>query len=189
MRQNCGVEVTNIVQKYADIPTALTSSKKPLQASIVIGSFGSSKALKADAFSFTITASTASPTAAAPVAARYSALPEIHHIFRDDPRSPPKILSLVFTAAVLAALPGLFITWIGLGANLSHLGKAFGSAPISHTLFFSSILGIEFAFWQYYTHWRLYTVLPVAGVAGLVAIVSGSRALSEVQQRRLNGER
>lgn len=178
-----------IHQKYADIPTALTSSKTPLHASIVIGSFGTSKAIKANAFDFTISGATTSSTPSSGVAPRYSALPEIHHIFRDDPKSPPKILSLVFTLAVLATFPVLLLTWAGLGANLKHFGKAFGSAPISHGLFYGSIVAIEFAFWQYYTNWRLYTLLPVAGVAGLVAVVSGSRALTEVQQRRLNGER
>jgi oligosaccharyltransferase complex subunit delta (ribophorin II) len=153
----------------------------------VIGSFGTSKALKSTAFEFSISAQT---TTSAPASVpRYSAQPEIHHIFRDDPRSPPKILSLAFTLAVVAALPGLLITWIGLGANLNHFGKAFGAAPISHTLFLGSIVGMEFAFWQYYTNWQLFTLLPVAGVVGIVAYVSGSRALTEVQERRLKGER
>ena len=34
---------------------------------------------------------------------RYAADEEIHHIFREEPRSPPKVISLVFAAAVLAA--------------------------------------------------------------------------------------
>jgi oligosaccharyltransferase complex subunit delta (ribophorin II) len=32
-------------------------------------------------------------------------------------------------------------------------------------------------------------MLPVAGIVGLVAFVSGSKALSEVQARRMAGER
>ena len=38
---------------------------------------------------------------------RYGKLPEIHHIFKSDPTSPPKIITIVFTAAVMAALPVL----------------------------------------------------------------------------------
>lgn len=76
-----------------------------------------------------------------------------------------------------------------LGANLNHLSKALGAAPISHTLFFGSIVAMEAVFFLYYTSWTLFQTLPVAGVVGLVAFLSGSRALSEVQERRLAGQR
>lgn len=76
-----------------------------------------------------------------------------------------------------------------LGANLAHLNKAMGSAPIPHALFFGSIVAMEGIFFLYYTHWTLFQVLPAASVLGAVAFVSGSRALSEVQERRLAGLR
>jgi oligosaccharyltransferase complex subunit delta (ribophorin II) len=167
------------------VPTALLS--QPLKASIVIGSFGSSKPLKSQLFSVTVANESSNKTPEP--AARYGQLPEIHHIFRDDAKSPPKILSLVFTFAVLACLPAVLVAWAVLGGNLNHLPKALGAAPISHTLFFGSIVGMEGVFYMYYTTWRLFTVLPVAGLVALVAFVSGSRALTEVQERRLKGER
>jgi oligosaccharyltransferase complex subunit delta (ribophorin II) len=120
---------------------------------------------------------------------RYAADEEIHHIFRDDPRSPPKIISLVFAAAVVAALPVLLGVWASLGANASHLSKALGNAPISHALFYGSILSMEGIFFMYYTSWNLFQTLPAAAVAGVVAFISGSRALTEVQERRLAGLR
>jgi len=76
-----------------------------------------------------------------------------------------------------------------LGANLSHFGKATSAAPISHALFFSSILSMEGIFFLYYYKWNLFQTLPVAGVVSLIAFLSGSKALSEVQSRRLAGER
>lgn len=76
-----------------------------------------------------------------------------------------------------------------LGANLNHLSKALSAAPISHSLFFGSIVAMEGVFFLYYTSWTLFQILPVAGVVGLVAFLSGSRALSEVQERRLAGQR
>ena len=79
--------------------------------------------------------------------------------------------------------------WTYLGANLSHLGKATAAAPISHTLFFGSIISLEGIFFLYYYSWNLFQTLPVAGIFGLVAFLSGSKALSEVQSRRLAGER
>jgi oligosaccharyltransferase complex subunit delta (ribophorin II) len=48
---------------------------------------------------------------------------------------------------------------------------------------------MEGLYFLYYYSWTLFEMLPVAGVIGLVAFVSGSKALSEVQSRRLAGKR
>jgi oligosaccharyltransferase complex subunit delta (ribophorin II) len=120
---------------------------------------------------------------------RYGKLSEIHHIFRSDPKSSPTILSSVFTLAILACLPVLVGTWLFLGANFSHVSKAMNAAPISHTLFFGSIVAMEFIFFLYYSSWTLFQILPPAGLVGTVAFLSGSKALGEVQQRRLAGLR
>jgi len=90
---------------------------------------------------------------------------------------------------VLAALPALFGGWVYLGGNLDHLSKAYGVSPVAHGLFLGSIVAMEGVFLMYYVSWNLFQTLPVAAVVGLVAFVSGSRALTEVQERRLAGER
>jgi len=48
---------------------------------------------------------------------------------------------------------------------------------------------MEGIFFLYYYSWSLFATLPVAGVVGLVAFLSGSKALGEVQGRRLAGDR
>lgn len=48
---------------------------------------------------------------------------------------------------------------------------------------------MEGVFFAYYIGWNLFQTLPVAGVVGIVAFVSGGRALTEVQERRVKGER
>jgi len=48
---------------------------------------------------------------------------------------------------------------------------------------------MEYVFFLYYSSWNLFTVLPVAGVVAAVTFLSGSKALGEVQARRLAGER
>lgn len=63
------------------------------------------------------------------------------------------------------------------------------SAPVSHAVFFGSIVAMEGVFFLYYSAWNLFQTLPVAGVVGVVAFLSGTRALGEVQRRRLAGER
>ena len=60
---------------------------------------------------------------------------------------------------------------------------------MSHAAFFGSIIAMEFVFFLYYTTWNLFQALPVIGAVGLVTIVSGTKALGEVQSRRLRGER
>jgi len=48
---------------------------------------------------------------------------------------------------------------------------------------------MEFVFFLYYTTWNLFQVLPVIGLVGTVTVLSGTKALGEVQSRRLAGER
>jgi oligosaccharyltransferase complex subunit delta (ribophorin II) len=79
--------------------------------------------------------------------------------------------------------------WATLGGNLKHLSKAIGAAPLSHATFFGSIVAMEFVFFMYYTTWNLFQVLPLIGAVGAVTVFSGTKALGEVQSRRLAGER
>jgi oligosaccharyltransferase complex subunit delta (ribophorin II) len=174
---------------HKDLPHQFLTSSKPIRASIVIGSFGSSTPYKAKVFNINVSRDPNTPLAVPEKPLRYGVDKEIHHIFRADPQSPPKIITLVFAAAVAGALPVLFGVWAALGANASHLGKALSSAPVSHALFYGSILAMEGIFFLYYTSWNLFQTLPAATVVGVVAFLSGSRALSEVQERRLAGLR
>ena len=79
--------------------------------------------------------------------------------------------------------------WLSLGANTAHLSKAMGAAPVSHAVFFGSIVAMEGVFFLYYSSWNLFQTLPVIGVVGTTAFLSGSKALGEVRSRRLAGER
>jgi dolichyl-diphosphooligosaccharide---protein glycosyltransferase subunit 2 (ribophorin II) len=48
---------------------------------------------------------------------------------------------------------------------------------------------MEGVFFLYYSTWNLFQMLPVAGIISLITILSGTKALGEVQSRRLAGER
>jgi oligosaccharyltransferase complex subunit delta (ribophorin II) len=48
---------------------------------------------------------------------------------------------------------------------------------------------MEGVFFLYYSAWNLFQTLPVMGVVAVVAFFSGTKALGEVQGRRLAGER
>ena len=73
---------------------------------------------------------------------------------------------------------------------MAHLPAALGKAPLSHLVFFGSLVLMEAAFLLYYHgSWNLFQVLPVIGAVAGAAFLSGPRALGEVQSRRLAGER
>jgi oligosaccharyltransferase complex subunit delta (ribophorin II) len=166
----------------------LIASQSPLQASIVLGSFGSSTPLKSHVFQLDLKRDPAAPLEIGKPT-RYGKLPEIHHIFRPDPKSPPVLLTIIFGLAVFASLPILLGTWLTVGANLSHVTTAFSKAPVAHSIFFGSILAMEGVFLMYYLSWNLFQTLPAAVAVGFVAFLSGTRALTEVQERRLAGQR
>ncbi|KAK4204040.1 Dolichyl-diphosphooligosaccharide--protein glycosyltransferase subunit Swp1 [Triangularia verruculosa] len=182
-----GKAVTSITHK--DLPVQFLITDEPLEASIVLGSFGSSKALDAPVFDVKLQKDPNVPLPSYEKPVRYGKKEEIHHIFRADPQSPPKVISIVFALAVLATIPVLFISWAFLGANLNHLSKAIGAAPVSHATFFGSLLAMEGVFFLYYTTWNLFQALPVIGAVAVVTVLSGTKALGEVQSRRLAGER
>jgi len=182
-----GKAAVQIAQK--DLPVQLRIATKPLKASVVLASFGSAQGLNTPVFEIKIEQDAAVPPPTYEQPLRYGKKPEISHIFRADPKSPPKVVSLVFGLAVLATLPALLISWVALGGNINHLPKALGAAPVSHAAFFGSIVAVEFVFFMYYTSWNLFQVLPVMGAVGVVTVLSGTKALGEVQRRRLAGER
>ncbi|KAL4804265.1 Oligosaccharyltransferase subunit Ribophorin II-domain-containing protein [Aspergillus unguis] len=173
---------------WKDLPTQFISTTEPLDANILIGSFGSSEAYNKRAFKLSLARNPDEPVPTYEVS-RYGQLPEIHHIFKSDPQSPPVVITLAFIAAVLGAFPVLGGVWLYLGANINHLPTAIKSAPVPHAVFLGSLLAIEGIFFLYYTSWTLFQILPAVAAAGTVAFISGSRALGEVQGRRLAGLR
>ena len=90
---------------------------------------------------------------------------------------------------MLGALGALVITWLALGGNFNHLPKALQASPLGHLLYFGSIVSMQGVFFLYYYGWNLFQTLPVAVVVGAVLLFSGSRALTEVQERRLTAQR
>ncbi|KIN02300.1 hypothetical protein OIDMADRAFT_18912 [Oidiodendron maius Zn] len=185
--KDTGKAKVDVTQK--DLPVQLLSSEENLQATLLLASFGASKPYGSHVFDIDVKHDPNLPKPKYEKPLRYGKLEEIHHIFRADPKSGPMIISIFFALAVLATVPALLGTWIFLGANVTHLTDALSAAPLSHGLFFGSIVLMEGIFFLYYYNWTLFQVLPVAGVVGLVAFLSGSKALSEVQTRRLAGKR
>lgn len=108
------------MQVQNDLPTQFLTSSGPLSASLVIASFGSSQPYYSHAFDISLQLDATSPTASQDKPLRYGKLPEIHHTFKSEPKSPPKIITLIFTAAVIITFPLLAVTVSSLGSFLGH---------------------------------------------------------------------
>ncbi|KAL4729189.1 hypothetical protein ACLX1H_003600 [Fusarium chlamydosporum] len=170
---------------HKDLPVQFILSDEPLKANLVLGSFSSSSPLISPIFNIEIHHVPNAPRPQYEPPMRYGPRAEIHHIFKVGDSSPPTIISLVFVLAIVATFPALLIGWYTLGGNLDHLPKALGAAPISHALFVGSIIAIEGSLFLYYVKWNLFQLLPVFSGLSIVAFLSGVKALSEVQGRRL----
>ncbi|KAI0193510.1 Oligosaccharyltransferase subunit Ribophorin II-domain-containing protein [Astrocystis sublimbata] len=175
--------------KFTDLPLQLATSTAPLKASVVLASFGSSAGLNKPVFSVSIS----NDPNAAPLVyekpLRYGKREAISHVFRADPKNPPKVISAFFALAVLATVPALGLGWLALGANVNHLQRALRDAPVAHGVFFGSLVALEGVFYLYYASWNLFQLLPAVGIFGTATFLSGAKALGEVRGRRLAGER
>lgn len=101
---------------HKDLPAHLLSADK-LSLSIALGSFGSTAGSIVEVGTVQPTLDTAAKALLEKQKAKdlgegaivYKPKDEIRHTFKVDPKNPPVIITLVFTAAVLASLLGLFV--------------------------------------------------------------------------------
>jgi hypothetical protein len=98
-----------VSQTQKDLPVQFLRTSHPVDAEIVIGSFGTSKAYRNVAFQLSIDRDPNVPIPSSEVE-RYGKLPEIHHIFKTDPRSPPLLVTVSFLLMVLVSFPILLAT-------------------------------------------------------------------------------
>lgn len=73
----------------------------------MLGSFGQSEGYGKMLFRLEVESDPNAPPVPATKPERYGKKEVINHIFKADAQSPPKIVSMVFTLAVLATLPVL----------------------------------------------------------------------------------
>lgn len=95
---------------HKDLPSQFQRANTTLQADLVIASFGSSAGYKSEAFSMQTLNEGGASKALLEKPLRYGKLPEIHHIFRSDPKSGNVLISAVFAMAAMSTLPVLIGT-------------------------------------------------------------------------------
>jgi oligosaccharyltransferase complex subunit delta (ribophorin II) len=92
-------------QSQRDLPVQFLYSSQPLQATILLASFGSSQPFSNHVFNLDVMVDANIPKPKYEKPLRYGKLPEIHHIFKPDPKSGPIVISVFFVGAVLATVP------------------------------------------------------------------------------------
>jgi oligosaccharyltransferase complex subunit delta (ribophorin II) len=72
---------------------------------LVIASFGSSAPFSNNVFNLDVKVDPNVPKPKYEKPLRYGKLPEIHHIFKSDPKSGPIIISMFFVGSILTTVP------------------------------------------------------------------------------------
>jgi oligosaccharyltransferase complex subunit delta (ribophorin II) len=111
---------------------------------------------------------------------KFSVQPEIHHIFRKPEPRPPRIITVVFTALVVAPVLLLLILWLYLGANLSGLIQS-GLPGILFSVGLGAILCLLFVFWL---SLNMFTTLKLLAAVGAFTFVAGQRMLRNIAEKK-----
>ena len=99
---------------------------------------------------------------------RYEMKPEIVHRFREPEKRPPVLVSFAFTAAVLAPVPILLLSWYLIGLNLSRFRFSLSA------LLFHGSLGLIFALYTlFYIRLNMFVTMKCLSGVLVIAFLSG----------------
>ncbi|KAG6811844.1 hypothetical protein H0H92_005576 [Tricholoma furcatifolium] len=152
------------------------TSDAPLKVTLLIGSPIHSP-LRVDLFDLVVPAS--QPPPVHPDEATFHLLPELHHTFRPDAKLPPRPISLLFSAVVLAPWVVLLGLWSQITIRVPNL-----SSP-SVFPFIATLGAFEGLLVWYWVDLKLGQVLSYGAVLGLVTVLAGKQALSKIGESRL----
>ncbi|KAL4210029.1 Dolichyl-diphosphooligosaccharide--protein glycosyltransferase subunit Swp1 [Rhizopus microsporus] len=114
--------------------------------------------------------------------------PEIHHVFRPNEKMPPVLFSQLFSLIVLSPWLILIFGWLSLGYTPAKVMSDFASFNRSSIYilgFIGSLVAIEYLFYLYWTKLNLMEMLPYFGGLCVITFITGQRALSSIQQKRI----
>lgn len=104
----------------------------------------------------------------------YAPKPEIHHIFRESEKRPPVVVSTVFTAACIAPLFFLIVSWLRTGLNLSNMRFA----P-KNLIFHSGLIAIFLLYYFFWLQLNMFTTLRYLALLGSITFIAGNKVLAQ----------
>ncbi|KAK9468881.1 hypothetical protein V1512DRAFT_289375 [Lipomyces arxii] len=162
---------------YRTIPTALLGPNKPLIVHLLIGSFGSEPARK-----YLVGKIRPAFTGVAPPGPiRFGPKPEIFHIFGASPKFVSTYIATGFSAVVICLGVALIASWAYIGINLPK----YNSLNLYCLTFVILLFAIEKAYFEYYARDPIFKLLGGLLVAAPITFYCGSRAMRDLQRRRL----
>lgn len=108
--------------------------------------------------------------------------PEIHHQFREDPKTVNPLIPLVFIGGATALFFGLVVAWgTMIGSDLFGTFNQVSGCKVVYNLgFLISLVGFEFTFIRYYLGATIFVTLFYAFVLGGPSIYFGSRVFRDL---------
>ncbi|RDB30026.1 Dolichyl-diphosphooligosaccharide--protein glycosyltransferase subunit 2 [Hypsizygus marmoreus] len=152
------------------------TTDSPLKVTLLIGSPLHSP-LAVSLFDLIVPAS--QPPPVHPDEASFHLLPEIHHTFRPAQKLPPKAISAIFSAVVLAPWVILLGLWAQVAPRVPNL---FSPSIFPFILTLGAFEGLLVWYW---VDLKLPQVLAYGAVLGLVTLFTGKQALSKIGDRRV----
>ncbi|KAF8190448.1 oligosaccharyl transferase delta subunit [Pholiota molesta] len=153
-----------------------TPNSDPLKVSLIIGS-SQHDPLSIELFDLVLPRSQPAPQH--PLEATYHPLPEIQHTFRPENKLPPRFISAVSAAVVLAPWAILLGLWSQVAPRPAHL-----LSP-SILLFILSLGAFEGLLFWYWVDLKLGDVLLYGAILTIPTVFAGKQALSSIGSKRL----
>lgn len=112
---------------------------------------------------------------------RLGAQPEIHHIFKEDPKTVNPVVPIAFSAVAIALFIGLLGAWVSLVGN--SLFVANQAIPFKGG-FLTTLALFEFTFFRYYLSATIFTTIFSVAALTAPALIFGARALKALTKQR-----
>lgn len=113
---------------------------------------------------------------------RLGALPEIHHLFKEDPKTVNPIVPVLFSGFAIALMTGLFAVW---ASWLSSVLFANNTAKFAKGVFLTTLALFEGVFFKYYLGSSIFTTLFCVAVVSGPSLVFGAKALRALHHYRV----
>lgn len=119
------------------------------------------------------------PNTAKPAKNEYAAKPEIRHMFREQEKRPPQVISSFFTLLCAAPLVLLFILWSVIGVNLNGFRLS-----LSGLTFHASLALVFLLYWRFFVELNMFQTLKWLSAFGVLVYLSGYSLLSAAASKK-----
>lgn len=109
----------------------------------------------------------------------YAIKPEIKHMFREQEKTPPAVVSNTFCGLLVVPFLLLLILWGRMGVNISNFPLSLSA--LGFHLGLAAIFGLFTMFWL---KWNMFTTLKYLLALGIVTFLSGHSLLSKLASNK-----